>query len=314
MRDLSASLEAEDRVRRSELELNEMESTMALSQELLRNNNIELNRSLDKLQQLNFQLAESTRSKNEFLSNTSHELRTPMNAIIGFLQIINDGLCENDEERDAYIQNALNSARHLLNLINDVLDSAKIESGKIGLTIQEIEVGDLFDEVYDMLGLQAQQSGLELKFESDEKERLIVRADPHRLRQVLINLAGNAIKFTPEGHVLVSVAPYPDDPDTLLFSVEDTGIGIPEEYHTRVFEKFVQVDGSSTREHRGTGLGLCISKSLVELMGGQMWILKSAKDKGTTFSFTLPAGGRTKEVAREESDMDDLKELLPESF
>lgn len=296
---------------RSELE----QRALALSQELLRNNNLELNRMLKRLETVNAELAESARLKSEFLANTSHELRTPLNAIMGFLQMITDDLCESEEERERYVQSALKSAQHLLSLINDILDIAKIEAGEVQLKLSEVDISALFDDVEEMLCGQAGSAGLELSLRIADNARRPVYADGGKLKQVLINLVGNAIKFTPSGYVRVTAAGYPGEPETLLFSIEDSGIGIPEEYHEKVFEKFTQVDGSSTRQYEGTGLGLAICKHYINLMGGSIWIVKSGKDTGTTISFTLPSAvAMTGDGDILSDDPESLKGLLPDTF
>lgn len=277
------------RVRELESELAELQGTMKLSQELLRSSNQKLNEAVEKQQEVYAQLVDSTQLKSEFLANTSHELRTPLNAIIGFLQMIMDELYEDEDERDRFTRNAFTSAEHLLDLINDVLDMAKIESGVLNLSIQPVDAKELFDGLEDMFGMQTAERGLKLDFAIDSATAGTVLADPSRLRQVLINLIGNSIKFTDEGSITVSFSPYPDDPETIVFSIKDTGIGIAPVDHKKIFEKFAQVDGTSTRQAGGAGLGLTISKTLVELMDGQIWLVQSGKGKGTTISFSLPS-------------------------
>lgn len=298
-------------------ELRELKSTVKLSNELLHNNNSEINRSLAKMQALNSELNEATRAQSEFLANTSHELRTPLNAVMGFLQMAIEGMFDDEEERDGYLHSALHSADHLLTLINEVLDLAKIEAGQTKLNIADANVPGLFDDIKEMFQMKAAKDGLDLEFSVDPATRGIVRADIGRLKQVLINLVGNAIKFTHEGGITVTLQPYPGEVETMLFSIEDTGIGIGEADHEKVFEKFVQADGSSTRKYEGTGLGLTICKNYITLMGGDIWILKSAIGRGTTVSFTLPVGGleeveQTEDPSAHESSPGE--DLLPQTF
>lgn len=276
------------RVRR-ELEINRLQATMAASQELLRHKNEELNDSLAQLERMNEQLSQADRLKSEFLANTSHELRTPLNSIIGFLQLITEGLCEHRDEEMEYASNALLSAQQLLSLINDVLDIAKIEAGKMTLMVDDLAVEKLFQEVYSLTHVQAAQKGLALTFECGEHRARGIRADFSKTRQVLLNLVSNAIKFTDRGKVSVWVEPETNGAEMMRFVVQDTGIGILPEHQGEIFEKFIQVDGSSTRKYQGTGLGLAISKNLVEMMGGHIGVLSEGEGKGTRMFFSLPA-------------------------
>jgi PAS domain S-box-containing protein len=244
---------------------------------------IRLNRNLELT---NLELDRANRLKNEFLANTSHELRTPLNAIIGFLRLVLDGLCDNPEEKREFLQNAYDSARSLLALINELLDSAKIEAGKLELELTEVNVGAVFAQVEKLTRLQADQKRLRLRFRRP-RTRLLVRADPGKLQQILLNLVVNAIKFTPKGEVRVQVQSFPAK-GHVRFQVRDSGIGIPPEIQGTLFQKFIQGDGSSTRRYGGTGLGLAICRNLVEFMGGQIWLSSPGPGQGTTASFTLP--------------------------
>lgn len=285
--DLESALE---RIARLEREVVETRTAMALSSELLRNTNVEINNSLKTLERLNNELVEMDRLKTEFVANISHELRTPLNSIIGALQMMSDGLWDEEEEREAYTGNALSSAQSLLAIINDMLDVSKVNAGKLSLEVQEVPLDDLFEQLYEKLSPAAQRAGLELRFENRGGQGCTVRGDRNRIAQVFTNLIGNSIKFTPSGSVRVTSEPYPGEERTMLMSVQDTGIGIPEEFHEKVFEMFVQVDGSSRRKYEGAGLGLTICKRLVEFMGGSIWIVKNGRERGTTLSFTLPSG------------------------
>jgi PAS domain S-box-containing protein len=244
---------------------------------------IHLNRNLELA---NLELDRANRLKSEFLANTSHELRTPLNAILGFLRLVLDDLCDNPEERREFLQNAYDSARNLLSLINELLDSAKIEAGKLDLELTEVNVGTVFNQVEKLTRLQAEQKGVRLTFRSP-RTRLLVRADPGKLQQILLNLVINAIKFTPQGEVRVQARSFPAK-GHVRFQVRDTGIGIPPEIQGTLFKKFIQGDGSSTRQYGGTGLGLAICRNLVEFMGGQIWLSSPGPGQGTTASFTLP--------------------------
>jgi len=298
---------------KAELEIAMLNATMRASQELLRRKNEELNTSLEKVEGMNERLAQADRLKGEFLANTSHELRTPLNSIIGFLQLIAEGLCESREEEQAYIHNAKDSATHLLALINDVLDIAKIEAGKMTLLVDDINMETLFHDIYSMAHIQAQQKGLSLAFEIRDKESACVRADFHKARQVLINLVGNSIKFTDRGGILVWAEPDTERGDMMRISVRDSGIGIAPDKQRAIFEKFIQVDGTSTRRHQGTGLGLTISRNLVEMMGGQIRVHSAGVDQGTTMSFTLPLGS-TGQDRRDARELDPAGQTLAQSF
>jgi PAS domain S-box-containing protein len=244
---------------------------------------IRLNRNLELA---NLELDRANRLKSEFLANTSHELRTPLNAIMGFLRLVLDGLCDNPEEKREFLQNAYDSARSLLSLINELLDSAKIEAGKLDLELTEVNVGAVFTQVEKLTRLQAEQKRVRLTFRSP-RTRLLVRADPGKLQQILLNLVVNALKFTRKGEVRVQARSFPAK-GHVRFQVRDTGIGIPPEIQGTLFQKFIQGDGSSTRQYGGTGLGLAICRNLVEFMGGQIWLSSPGPGQGTTASFTLP--------------------------
>jgi len=242
-----------------------------------------LNRSLELA---NLELIRANRLKGEFLANTSHELRTPLNAILGFLRLVLDGLCDSPQEEREFLQNAYDSARNLLGLINELLDTAKIEAGKLDLHLTEVNLVGVFAEVEKLSRLQAAQKKLALTFKPPRSGTL-VRADAGKLQQVLLNLVANAIKFTPQGEVQVRARSFPAK-GHVRFEVQDTGIGILPASQREVFGKFVQANGSSTRKYGGTGLGLAICKNLVEYMGGQIWLTSPGPGQGTTISFTLP--------------------------
>ena len=246
-----------------------------------------LGQSNARLEEVNAQLEEASRLKSEFLANTSHELRTPLNGMIGFLQLVLDGLCDNKEEERDFLQKALHCSRHLLGLINDVLDIAKIEAGKLTLELARVDVGQLFDEVYTVTHVQAAQKGVKIRFEPPPADAPGVRGDFGKIKQVLINLVGNSLKFTPSGTITVRSAARPE-PGHYIFEVVDTGIGIPAERQQAIFEKFIQGDGSTTRKYGGTGLGLAITRSLVELMGGIIGVHSDGEGKGTRMYFSLP--------------------------
>ena len=239
-----------------------------------------------RLEEVNAQLEEASRLKSEFLANTSHELRTPLNGMIGFLQLVLDGMCDTREEERDYQRQAMQCSKHLLGLINDVLDIAKIEAGKLTVEIGRVDAQHLFEEVYTITHVQAAQKGIKLNFDVPETDSA-VRGDFGKIKQIIVNLVGNSLKFTPSGAITVRATPHPEL-GHFMFEVIDTGIGIPENRQRVIFEKFTQGDGSTTRRFGGTGLGLAISKSLVELMGGIIGVESEGEGKGTRMYFSLP--------------------------
>ena len=244
----------------------------------------ELNR---RLEQANLELAELSRVKSEFLATTSHELRTPLNSILGFTRLILDGLCETPEEERELLRDVLRSAEHQLSIVNDILDIAKIEAGKLRLTLEPVDLRPILAEAKAVVALHAAHKRLTLVDETEQADLPPVMGDRVRVKQVLINLVSNAVKFTEQGWVTLRAQSYPER-GYLMIEVQDTGVGIPPEKQTLLFEKFRQVDSSFTRQHGGSGLGLAISRKMVEMMGGRIKLSSAGRGCGTTVAFSLP--------------------------
>jgi signal transduction histidine kinase len=243
------------------------------------------------------QAEEASRLKSEFLANVSHEIRTPLNGMIGFLKLILDGMADDPEEQKQFILEAHKSSLHLLDVISDILDFAKIEADKMELELVPVSIAELFSDVGNFMRLQAEQKNLSFQMHlPDTSDDILVYGDYQRLKQVMLNLVGNAIKFTHEGGVTVNadvvrktiIFQDREFPGMVKVRVADTGIGVSLDQQDKLFQLFSQVDGSRTRQYGGTGLGLVISQKLVEAMGGEVHFYSLGEGLGSTVTFNVP--------------------------
>jgi len=261
---------------------NIMLANLKISDEQLRTINKGLDLKLGQLAETNVALYESNRLKSEFLANVSHELRTPLNSILGFADLLRENA---DPKAVRYVQNILTSGRNLLDLINDLLDLAKIEAGRMDVRSEPLPLADLFEGLINLLKPLAEAKELTI-VSSVASDVPILQTDPAKLQQVLYNLLSNGIKFSPIAG-RIDLTAQAEDAEHVRVSVKDQGPGIEPEKQEVIFEKFRQIDGSVTREHSGTGLGLAISRELVALLGGTMGV-QSTQGQGATFWVILP--------------------------
>lgn len=251
---------------------------------------VESNKLAERLADSHKVALQASEMKSQFLANMSHELRTPMNGVIGMASVLLDTPLS-EEQRD-FVQTIVTSGEGMVNLVNDILDLSKIESGHIQLEVAPIKLKNLFDEVAGVLGVLAKDKGINFRLHVDEKINFSLMADFYRLRQILINLGGNSIKFTERGEVNLeaSLVNVGTNFSEIKFSVKDTGIGMSPDVVSKIFSPFVQGDSSMTRKFGGTGLGLSISRRLVEAMGGKIQV-SSQEGRGSEFSFVLKLSG-----------------------
>ncbi|HMC63613.1 MAG TPA: ATP-binding protein, partial [Gemmataceae bacterium] len=262
---------------------NRMLRTLVSMQERLRKVNSDLDRKVDELARANMALYESNRLKSDFLATVSHELRTPLNSVLGFSEVLLSSNQLSDKQQ-RWVQNIQTSGRRLLNLINDILDLAKIEAGKMEVRREEFQIGEVCEGQLNMFRPIAEKKNIDLRGQVDP-EIPTLKQDVAKLQQILSNLLSNAIKFTPEGGTVLLKAEA--DARHVTLTISDTGVGIAPEEQELIFEKFRQGGSALTREHAGTGLGLSIVRELSKLLGGEV-TLRSELGRGSTFTVRLP--------------------------
>ncbi len=262
-----------------------------------------LGRTQHELEEARDEAVELAEAKSEFLARMSHEIRTPMNGVLGMTELLNNTALNMKQQR--FVKTIYESAEALLTIINDILDFSKMEAGKLRLEAIDLDLRSVVEETLDTLADEAHRKGIELIAVLPPGMPTAVRSDPIRLRQVLMNLVGNAVKFTEDGEVAVRLASRPVDNGMLEIAVDivDTGIGIPAEKQQAIFDAFTQEDGSTTRLYGGTGLGLAISQQIIDLMGGELRV-RSSPGGGSTFSFTLRLEAASHPVASKSAGTD----------
>jgi len=276
-------------LQQSREELHQRTLSLELLQGTLESHAAELVRKSEELEETRQEAERASRSKSEFLANMSHEIRTPMTAILGYSELLleEESFFEDVEQRNHALKTIYRNGEHLLSIINDILDLSKIEAGKLSVESLECSPTDLIEDVRNLMSVRAADKNIPLVLEIENELPKHIRSDPTRIRQILVNLIGNAIKFTENGSVKI-VARYVDEVSpTLEFDIVDSGIGMTPEQQERLFRPFTQADASTTRQFGGTGLGLTISKRLAAMLGGDVWIVSSTPDVGTRFRATI---------------------------
>ncbi len=271
--------------RQADLKMGDLEGLVAARTEDLNAANERLHEANERMKDLATRAMQGAEAKSAFLASMSHEIRTPMNGIMGVVDLLSE--TEMNSGQKSLVETLQSSTESLLTIINDILDFSKIESGKLTFEEKDFDLHSVVHGALELMAERAQRKGIEITAMIPEGVRTELRGDPHRLRQVILNLLSNAVKFTESGEVFLRIEPKTcaQGKVTLLFSVRDTGPGIPDEARSGLFQPFTQVDPSVTRKHGGTGLGLAICKNLVELMGGQLGV-NSVFGEGATFWFT----------------------------
>jgi two-component system sensor histidine kinase BarA len=283
--DIRSSIRTDDEYQRLSDAFNDMLDHLQESQQKLERANQQLDAKIAQLSEKNVELFQANKLKSEFLANMSHEFRTPLNAILGFAQLLFEKPGADTEKTRRWAENILTSGRSLLNMINDLLDLAKAEAGRMVLHLERTSIQQLCEGLVAFFSPLTEQKKLKVRLRVDENIPLI-RTDPGKVQQILYNLLSNAVKFTPEGGRIRIVAGMLDD-STVRISTIDTGPGISREDQMRIFDKFRQLDGSLTRKEPGTGLGLAICKQLSELLAGSI-SLESEEGQGAAFHLDIP--------------------------